>query len=139
MPNTGRFTEPSEAKLIERLQELPNWANRDKNLVYRGRFVSLDFQLVVGTQRCYVSIESGEVKKIEVGPQRMRPSTFVISASVTAWENFWQPMPAPWWHDLFAMNKKGNATIEGNLHPFIANLQYFKDLLAIPRRITGAG
>jgi hypothetical protein len=25
------------------------------------------------------------------------------------------------------------ATLEGDLHPFMAHLQYFKDLLALPR------
>lgn len=139
MPSTRTETTPERAAeevLLKRLRNLPEWANREESLVHRGRFVNLDFQLVIGSLTCYVSIVNGRIEKVEEGPRRMRSSSFIVSASVEAWGKFWQPMPEPWWHDLFAMNKKGNATIDGDLHPFMANLQYFKDLLALPRRMT---
>ena len=44
-------------------------------------------------------------------------------------------MPAPGWHDLFALTKRGAASMEGDLRPLLQNLQYFKDLLALPRRL----
>jgi hypothetical protein len=138
MPSTTSdpVFEPSpETALLERLESLPQWANHDDALLHRGRFVSLQFQIVIGSTSCFVSLSNGKVERIEKGPQRMRSSTFIVSASAVAWEKFWQPTPEPWWHDLFAMNKKGNLTIEGDLHPFMANLQYFKDLLALPRRM----
>jgi hypothetical protein len=37
------------------------------------------------------------------------------------------------------MTKRGVATLEGDLHPFLANLQYFKDLLALLRAERSAG
>jgi hypothetical protein len=43
-------------------------------------------------------------------------------------------MPKPGWHDLFALTKRGEAVLEGDLHPFMAHLQYFKDVLALPRQ-----
>ena len=42
-------------------------------------------------------------------------------------------MPDPGWHDLFALTKRGAASMEGDLRPLLQNLQYFKDLLALPR------
>jgi len=39
----------------------------------------------------------------------------------------------PGWHDLFALTKRGAASMEGDLRPFLQYLQYFKDLLALPR------
>jgi hypothetical protein len=65
----------------------------------------------------------------------MRASTFTIGAQAADWDRFWQVTPAPGWHDIFAMNKRGHALIEGNLMPFMQNLQYFKDVLALPRQI----
>jgi hypothetical protein len=44
-------------------------------------------------------------------------------------------MPEPGWHDLFALTKRGTASFEGDLRPLLQNLQYFKDLLALPRRL----
>jgi hypothetical protein len=46
-------------------------------------------------------------------------------------------MPEPGWHDLFALVRRGCASVEGDLQPLMANLQYVKDLLALPRRIAG--
>jgi hypothetical protein len=47
---------------------------------------------------------------------------------------YWQAAPRPGFHDLLALTKRGEAMLEGDLHPFMTNLQYFKDVLALPRR-----
>jgi hypothetical protein len=60
--------------------------------------------------------------------------TFALRAPRDAWEAFWQPVPPPGFHDLIAMMKIGALEVEGDQHPFMANLRYFKDLLALPRR-----
>ena len=66
----------------------------------------------------------------------MRSSRFQISATAEGWRRFWEPIPEPGWHDLLALTKRGAARIDGDLHPLLANLQYFKDLLAAPRRLS---
>lgn len=117
-----------------RVALLPELVNASESLVRRGRFVTLDFQIVVGEQPCFVSVEQGRITRVLFEPQRMRSCAFIVRASEEAWVQFWQPMPAPWSQDLFAMVKKGRASIDGDLHPFMANLQYFKDVIASPRR-----
>jgi hypothetical protein len=47
---------------------------------------------------------------------------------------FWKKVPAPGHNDIFALFKRGKLTIEGDLHPFMANLLYVKDVLAAPRK-----
>lgn len=126
---------PLDAVLTKRLQKLPDAVNKDENLIHRGRFLTVDFIIGIGARSCFVSIVQGKIQQIEFSPQRMRSSAFSIRASAEAWQKFWMLMPEPWSHDLFAMCKKGYATIEGNLHPFMANLQYFKDIMALPRQI----
>ena len=64
----------------------------------------------------------------------MRPWRFAIRASEDAWARFWAPMPAPGYHDIFAMTKNGEARIDGDLQPLMANLRYIKDVIAAPRR-----
>ena len=54
---------------------------------------------------------------------------FSIRASVETWEAFWQPVPSPGYHDLFAMTKSGDAIIEGDIQPLMANLRYVKEVL----------
>jgi hypothetical protein len=57
-----------------------------------------------------------------------------LRAPREAWQTFWQKLPPPGFNDLFALFKRGLLRIEGDLHPFMANLLYFKDVLATPRR-----
>jgi hypothetical protein len=63
----------------------------------------------------------------------MRSWCFSYRASTAAWTEFWQPVPRPGWHDLLALIKSGEAVLEGDLLPFMTHLQYFKDVLALPR------
>jgi len=136
MESMSQARSPLEEALRSRLLKLTEASSHDPALTERGRFVTLEIQLLVGSQGYFVRIVEGRVAGIEEGPRRMRSCAFVIAAAAEAWGKFWTATPPPWYHDLFAMNKKGLLTIEGNLHPFMANLQYFKDLLALPRRIA---
>ena len=69
-------------------------------------------------------------------PRPVYSSRFQITATAEAWSRFWEPIPEPGWHDLLALTKRGAARIDGDLQPLLANLQYFKDVLAIPRRLA---
>ena len=71
-------------------------------------------------------------------PVLMRSWRFSYRASPAAWTEYWKPAPRPGWHDLLPLTKRGEAVLEGDLHPFMANLQYFKDLLALPRQQLAA-
>ena len=64
----------------------------------------------------------------------MRSWRFSYRASAAAWAEYWQPAPRPGFHDLLALTKRGEAMLEGDLHPFMTHLQYFKEVLALPRR-----
>ncbi len=122
--------------MIERLPEL---VNGDAALVRRGRFFSDDILIEVGDQPWHVAIRAGRIDEVTRGPVLMRPWTFAVRAPEDAWQSFWQPMPAPGYHDIFAMTKIGVARIDGSLQPLMANLRYVKDVLAAPRRLAGGG
>jgi hypothetical protein len=64
--------------------------------------------------------------------------TFALRASREAWAKFWSADPPPGFHDLIAMVKMKALRVEGDQHPFMAHLRYFKDLLALPRTAQGA-
>ena len=116
--------------MIDQLAEL---VNGDGHLVWLGRFLDVEFLIEVGDMPYYVRIERGRIAEIAEGDQLMRPWTFAIRASADAWSKFWAPVPEPGYHDFFAMTKAGEATVEGDLHPLMANLRYFKEVLAAPR------
>jgi pimeloyl-ACP methyl ester carboxylesterase len=119
--------------VFERLGEL---VNAEAALVRRGRFLSTSFLVEAGGASWLVTVADGRIARVERGPFRLRSWTFAIRASVEAWQRFWEPVPEPGWHDLFALAKRGVARIEGELQPLMAHLGYVKDVLAAPRRLV---
>lgn len=109
-------------------------ANNDRWLVHRGRFVSVAFLLDLGTAEYLVHLHRGRIERVEQGPFVMPAWTFALRGSRDGWDAFWQEPPAPGAHDLLALVRFGKLRIEGDQHVLMANLQYFKDLLALPRR-----
>jgi hypothetical protein len=55
--------------------------------------------------------------------------TFALRAPAEAWARFWAAEPEPGFNDLFALIKQRLLKVEGDIHPFMANLFYFKGLL----------
>jgi hypothetical protein len=118
------------AAVFDRLPEL---VNGNASLVRRGRYCSLTFLVEVGDTAWLVTVHEGRVTRMERGPFLLRAWSFAVRASGEAWARFWEPAPAPGYHDLFAMIKGGHARVEGDLVPLMANLRYVKDVLAAPR------
>jgi hypothetical protein len=117
----------------DRFARLPALLESNDDLRRRGRWLTVDCRIDVGAEPFFLSLEDGALVQLERGARLMRSVAFTVRASDEAWTNHWQPMPDPGWHDLFALTKRGAASIDGDLRPFLQNLQYFKDLLALPR------
>ncbi len=119
--------------LIGTFATIPDWLEASPELVLRGRFLDCDCRLGLIGQPFLVSIRAGRIVECTPQPALMRSWRFSYCASPAAWSEYWKVMPKPGWHDLLALTKRGEAVLEGDLHPFMAHLQYFKDLLALPR------
>ena len=115
------------------LDRLPDLVNGDASLVRRGRYCSTTFLVELGDTAWLVTVHEGRVTRVERGPFLMRAWSFAVRAPAEAWTRFWEPVPAPGYHDLFAMAKGGHARIEGDLLPLMANLRFVKDVLTAPR------
>lgn len=103
------------------------------SLSFRGRYVSLDLLLQVDDTHYLISFRDGLITNISLVERPLPQWTFAIRGSINGWDRFWQPMPEPGFHDLFALTKAGVFSIEGDLQPFMANLQFFKEVMALPR------
>jgi hypothetical protein len=119
--------------VTEAFSQIPALLERDAALIQRGRFLDVDCLLGSTTQAFHVAIRAGRIIDMVAAPVLMRSWTFGYRATPDAWTAFWQPMPKAGWHDLLSLTKRGDATLEGDIKPFMTNLQYFKDLLALPR------
>ena len=123
-----------DAAVIEAFCKIPAWLERCEGLIARGRFLDCDCLLGPVQQPFHVVIRQGRIVDLTPSPVLMRSWRFSYRATSVAWAQYWQPMPKPGWHDLLSLTKRGEAVLEGDLHPFMANLQYFKDVLALPRQ-----
>jgi hypothetical protein len=119
------------------IEKLPELVNGDEKLVWRGRFLTVDFLIEVGDVPYLVSIQAGRIVSVERGPFHMRSWKFSVRAPAEAWEKLWEPVPRPGYTDILGVMKRGEARIEGDLQPLIANLRYMKEILATPRRLKG--
>jgi hypothetical protein len=123
-------------RLAAAFEQVPRLLDADTNLVRRGAFLDARFQVGVGAIPFDVVVTAGTITSLERGPFVMRSWRFAVRGTPEAWGRLWQPVPEPGWHDLFALTKRGCAVLEGDLQPLMANLQYVKDLLVLPRRLT---
>ena len=117
---------------------LPDLVNADDALVRRGAQLTTTFLLAVDDVEFLIRVVDGRLRAVERGPFLLRSWSFAVRAPADAWASFWQPLPAPGYHDLFAMKKLGVARVEGDLWPLMAHLRYVKDVLAAPRRLPPA-
>lgn len=126
----------SDAELAAVIDGIPDLVNSDAALVRRGRYMSAEFLLEIGSVPCFVSVSEGRIVALQRGPVLMRSWSFAIRGGAEAWRQFWLPEPPPHFHDIFALAKRGEFRIEGDFHPLMTNLLYFKGLLAAPRSLA---
>lgn len=106
----------------------------DDRTVERGRYVSTTLLIDAGDERALVTISEGRVTSVVDAATRVMPGwRFALRAPADEWAAFWEPLPKPGSHDLFALLRRKQLRVEGDLHPFMSNLLYFKALLALPR------
>jgi hypothetical protein len=122
-----------DPEVVGRFESIPRLLDADRTLPYTGRWLNVDCLLGPIGRPFLVSIRQGRIAEMSAAPKLMPCWRFSYIASARAWTEYWRPEPGPGWHDLLALTKRGEASLEGDLHPFMTHLQYFKDLLALPR------
>lgn len=91
-------------------------------------------RLRIGALETLLAIEAG-VPSLRRPHPAMNSVDFTVAADAATWQRHWERPPAPGWHDLLALCKVGRMRVDGDLHPLMSHLQYFKDLFALPRDV----
>ncbi|TAJ39162.1 MAG: hypothetical protein EPO67_01245 [Reyranella sp.] len=123
----------------DRFARLPELIADDTDLQRRGRWLNVECRIEIGAEPFHLVLHDGALAAFDRGPRLMRSTAFTIRGTDEAWTQHWRKIPDPGWHDLFALTKRGVASFDGDLRPLLQNLQFFKDLLALPRRQPEAG
>ena len=114
-------------------EDLPRLVNADPMLRRWGRFLDADVLLSVGAGEWLLRLRGGAVESVRRGPLLMPSWTLAIRVDPGAWQDFLSPEPPPGRHDLMALVRAKELRLEGNLHPFMSHLLWFKAALATLR------
>ena len=95
-----------------------------------AQYLSISFMISTIEDEYLVNIEKGIVTNVQKGPFVMPSYIFKLTASKNEWMKFLQATPLPGSHDIIAMLRRKVLKFEGNLHPLMSHLLYFKLLLA---------
>jgi hypothetical protein len=119
------------------LDRLPDLVNGNPALVRRGRCLDTSFLVEVGTQAWLVHVEKGRIAGVEKGPFRMASWSFALRGTAEGWAKFWQPVPPPYYQDLFGLLRQEALRFEGDLLPLWANMLYIKGVMGALRGNRG--
>ena len=95
-----------------------------------AQYLNTNFMISTIEKEYLVNIEKGVVKNVEEGPFVMPSYVFKLTAPKNEWIKFLQHIPEPGSHDIIAMLRRKVLKFEGDLHPLMSHLLYFKLLLA---------
>jgi hypothetical protein len=116
------------------LERLKDHVNSNPSLLRRGKTCTARLFVEIGEESYIVDIREGRIEAVTKGPFKTPSWTFALRASREAWNEFFEPVPKPGYQDILGLAKRKLMRIEGNLHPFMAHLLYFKEALASLRQ-----
>jgi hypothetical protein len=109
--------------------------NRDPEFKLASRFFSKDILLIVGASKCIVRLRDGVVIEIKLDPTFMNPWSFFIKGSTETWQKFLQPMPPPFFTDLYGCISRQHFELGGDIEAAFAHYWALTRILDILREI----
>lgn len=107
------------------------------HLLRLGRLFSETVLIEVDGSEFYLTFDRGALVEVAPGPSRKTPWRFALRTDADALRRFWQPLPAPGFHDVFGLVKIGRGRIDGDILCLVRNLRFFKEVIALPRAAGG--
>lgn len=125
--------------MLTTLRDMQAHLNATPHLQRLGRLFSETVQLRVDGDEYYLTFEKGQLIEIIEGPSRKISYRFALITDADALQQFWEPRPIPGFHDIFGLVKIGRGRIEGDILALVKNLRFFKEFMAIARKVDVAG
>lgn len=123
--------------MIESFRALQERLDQSPHLLRLGRLFSETVLIEVEGEEIYLTFDKGHLTGVAQGPSRKTPWRFALRTDADALHQFWQPRPAPGFHDIFGLVKIGRGRIDGDILCLVRNLRFFKEVMALARPQTG--
>ena len=119
--------------MLETFRSIQTALDGMPHLLRLGRLFSETVLIEVEGQEIYLTFDKGRIASVVEGPSRKTPWRFALRTDAAALAQFWQPRPAPGFHDIYGLVKIGRGRIDGDILSLVKNLRFFKDVMALPR------
>lgn len=119
--------------MLDTFRQIQAQLDATPHLQRLGRLFSETVLIEVGGDEIYLTFEKGRLVSVVPGPSRKTPWRFALRTDAEALAAFWQPRPAPGFHDIFGLVKIGRGRIDGDILCLVKNLRFFKDVMALAR------
>ena len=123
-----------EATVIDKFAHIQKRLDATPHLLRLGRLFSETVLIEIDGNELYLTFEKGRIVSIVAGPSRKTPWCFALRTDGDALAKFWQPEPAPGFHDIFGLVKIGRGRIDGDILSLVKNLRFFKEVLGLARQ-----
>ncbi len=120
----------------ERLRDRIN-ANPEFKLA--SKFFSSRILLKAGDSKCVINVRDGVITELVMDPPPMDPWSFCITASVQSWEKFLQPLPPPYFADLYGAMVRQHFEPGGDIETMFIHFWALTRMLDVIREIQNEG
>jgi len=119
--------------MLATLRRMQARLNESPHLLRLGSLFSETVLIEVDAAEYYLTFRDGRLMQIAQGPSRKTPWRFALRTDAEALTRFWQPLPAPGFHDIFGLVKIGRGRVDGDILCLVKNLRFFKEFMALGR------
>jgi pimeloyl-ACP methyl ester carboxylesterase len=124
-----RFLNPTETT------DVRDVINSDPEFKLASRFFSKDILLIVGDAKSMVRVRDGTVTDIKLNPTFMDPWSFFIKGSTENWQKFLQPIPPPFFTDLYGCIARQHFELGGDIEAAFAHYWALTRMLDVFREL----
>ena len=119
--------------MLTTLRRMQARLNETPHLLRLGGLFSETVLVEVDAAEFYLTFREGRLTQIAQGPSRKTPWRFALRTDADALAQFWRPLPAPGFHDIFGLVKIGRGRVDGDILCLVKNLRFFKEFMALGR------
>lgn len=105
----------------------------DKEFQVKSDYFTCDLMIADDSERLLLRFNNGDLIETLQNPMPIEEFDFSITASESAWKEFFRPFPSPGFHEVFAAVWLGNMMIEGNMKKFMQHYTAIARLLKVIR------
>lgn len=110
--------------------------NDDPEIARLGKWFNGTMRIDIGSERYILTVFRGRVEGLLVNPIWDKPYDFKIAAPLEVWKESAQPVPRPFYQDIFGMMWNHGMTLEGNVVMAMQQIRTVKLMLGQMKQVS---